>query len=726
MAESLSGTIERVTFHNPENGFAVLRVQAKGKRNLVTVVGQLAHATAGEYLEATGTWQRDSEHGEQFKAAEMRTMPPSSLEGIEKYLGSGLVKGIGPEFAKRIVKVFGIKTLQVIDESPTFLKEVKGVGSKRIQQIRLSWHQQKAVRDIMVFLQSNGLGTARAVRIYKTYGDKAVDIVRANPYRLADDIWGVGFATADQLASRLGIDAGSVIRARAALRHLLKEASREGHCALPQDELTAKAGELTDISADTLRSGLAGLIEDKEAIRSTEAAAENWIYLPWLYQAEVNIARRLRELLTGRHPLAGVAVDAALAWVEEKMKLDLAPGQRDAIRQAVTRKVLIVTGGPGVGKTTIVRGILEILLAKKLKVRLAAPTGRAAKRLSESTGREAGTLHRLLEYERNGPKRDAERPLDLDILIVDEVSMVDIALMNHVVRALPTRACLLLVGDVDQLPSVGPGHVLGDLIASGAIPVARLTEIFRQAQDSGIVQAAHAILQGRVPASSPADRLGDFYFIEAETPPLILDRLLTVLRERIPARFQLDPFRDVQILTPMNRGELGVYQLNKNLQDVLNPLQADDDPQVQRFGTAFRVGDKVLQTVNNYDKNVFNGDVGRVKTIDLEEQELSVDFDGAAIPYDFDELDELTLAYVMTIHKSQGSEYPAVILPLHTQHFLLLQRNLLYTAVTRGKRLVVLIGSRRALETAVRRHETAHRYTALAERLRAATSHTPP
>ena len=745
MSASLSGTIERVTFHNAENGFAVLRVAVKGKRGLVTVVGQTPRAVAGEYLEATGVWKQDPEHGEQFRADSLRTMPPSSLEGIEKYLGSGLVKGIGPHYARKIVAVFGERALKIIDESPSFLGEIKGIGPQRIQRIRESWRQQKAVRDIMVFLQSHGIGTARAVRIYKTYGDRAVELVRGNPYRLANDIWGVGFKTADDLAQRLGIDRESPLRAQAALRFVLQQLSQEGHCGYPEEEVVKRTEDLTGIADAVIRGAvatLAGRVGQTPDMRDTDGGSaalagerselvreavdgQAWLFLRRLHAAEFGVARGILALLQGQHPLPALNVNAALGWVEKVMRLELAVSQREAVRQAATQKVLVITGGPGVGKTTIIRGIIEIFLAKDRSVLLAAPTGRAAKRLAESTGREAKTIHRLLEFDHSGPQRDQRRPLDADLCIVDETSMVDINLMHHLIKALPQRACLVLVGDVDQLPSVGPGAVLADIIASGAVPVARLTEIFRQAQESGIVQAAHRVNAGELPESAPSSRglseatpagLSDFYIIEAEEPASILDRIITLLRDRIPARFKLDPVRDVQVLTPMNRSELGVRNLNQALQQELNPVQ--DGPQVERFGWTYRVGDKVLQTVNNYDKAVFNGDVGRIRRINEQEHELTIDFDGQQVHYDFDELDELSLAYALTIHKSQGSEYPAVVMPLHTQHFMLLQRNLLYTGITRGKKLVVLVGPKKALRLAVQRHDTARRCTALALRLR--------
>jgi exodeoxyribonuclease V alpha subunit len=715
MAETLSGIIERVTFHNPETGFAVLRVVASGRRDQVTVVGHLPSAVAGEYVEATGAWIQDRDHGSQFKADELRTTPPHTVEGIAKYLGSGLVKGIGPHFAKKIVEVFGERTLSVIDESPAFLKEVKGIGAKRLQRIRESWQEQKAVRGLMVFLQSHGVGTARAVRIYKTYGDQAIELVRANPYRLAADIWGVGFQTADQLAQRLGIDRASPLRAAGAVRHVLQQLSSEGHVGYSEAAVLERTAELTDIGRDIVAAAAEQLRADGELVREP-GGEEPWLYLKPLFLAEMGVARAFRQLREGDHPLPAIDTDAALRWVEKKIGLELAATQRDAIRQAATRKVLIITGGPGTGKTTLVRAILEIFAAKNLRCALCAPTGRAAKRLSETTGREAKTIHRLLEFDpsQGGFKRDRENHLDLDLLVVDETSMVDVVLMNQLMRAVPPWACVVLVGDVDQLPSVGPGTVLADLIASKTLPVVRLTEIFRQAGQSWIVRAAHRVNQGELPESAPPGQ-GDFYFIEADTPELILDRIVTLVRERIPARFGFDPFRDVQVLTPMNRSELGARNLNTRLQEVLNPQGSATE--VQRFGWTFRTGDKVLQTVNDYQKEVFNGDIGRVTAIDPVEQELTVEYDGRPVIYDFGELDELMLAYGMSIHRSQGSEYPAVVIPLHMQHFVMLQRNLLYTGITRGKKLVVLVGSRKALAAAVQRQDTARRYSALGRRL---------
>jgi exodeoxyribonuclease V alpha subunit len=721
MSETLTGVIDRVTFHNADTGFTVLRVQADRRRDLVTVVGHLPSANAGEYVEATGAWVQDRDHGLQFKADALRTEPPHTAAGIEKYLASGLVKGIGKHYARKIVEAFGERTLAVIDESPSFLREVKGIGPQRVQRIRESWQQQRAVRGIMVFLQSHGVSTARAVRIYRTYGERAVELVREDPYRLATDIWGIGFQSADELAGKLGIDRASPLRARAALKYVLNALSQEGHCGFPEAEVVERTVALTGIDEAVVRAAVEHQREAGELVREPWAGGEvadgPWLYLKPLFLAELGVARAVRSLKEGAHPLPAIDVERALAWVEQTMGLELAASQREAVRQAATQKVLVITGGPGVGKSTIVRGVLEIFAAKGLRCGLCAPTGRAARRLAETTGREARTIHRLLEFDPGlgGFQRNRERPLEVDLLIVDEASMVDVVLMNQLLRAVPATACVVLVGDVDQLPSVGPGTVLADLIGSGVVPVARLTEIFRQAGHSGIVRAAHAVHDGELPASATADQPGEFYVIEADAPEAILERIVALVRERIPTRFGLDPLRDVQVLTPMNRSELGARTLNVRLQEALNP--AAGGGQVERFGWTFRVGDKVMQTVNNYDKEVFNGDIGRVVRIDADEQELAVSLDGREVVYDFGELDELMLAFATTIHKAQGSEYPAVVVPLHGQHFLMLQRNLLYTAITRGRKLVVIVGSARALKRAVERQDTARRCTGLRWRL---------
>src|SRR6266851_4024237 len=630
MAEKLSGVIDHVVFHNPENGFAVLRVDADGRRDPVTVVGNLPSAVAGEYIEATGQWKQDRDHGLQFKADNIRTTPPHTIEGIEKYLGSGLIKGIGRHYARKIVEAFGERTLSVIDESPAFLKEVKGLGPRRIQRIRESWQEQKAVRGILVYLQSHGIGTNRALRIYNTYGDQAVEVVRANPYRLATDIWGVGFKSADDIALKIGFDRASPMRALAAVRYVLQELSDDGHCAYPETDVIGKTIELTGIDRATITAVIEQGIGEGEFVRDDKLTDigpwASCLYLKRLHQAETGIAYSLKSLCRGRHPLPAIKVEAALEWVEKKMKIKLADSQRHAIRQSATQKVLVITGGPGVGKTPIVRAILEIFSAKGMICELCAPTGRAAKRLSETTGREARTIHRLLEYDpsTNGFKRDSRNPLQTDLIVVDETSMVDVVLMSQLLQAVPSRACLVFVGDVDQLPSVGPGTVLADIIDSGVVPVVRLTEIFRQAGRSWILRAAHRVKNGEMPDPAP-DNQGDFFLVEAGTPEAVLDRIITLVRERIPARFRLNPFRDIQVLTPMNRSELGSRNLNARLQEILNPGGSPGDKglsQIDRYGWTFRVGDKVLQTHNNYQKEVFNGDIGRIVSIHSEDQEM--------------------------------------------------------------------------------------------------------
>ena len=730
--EPVSGVVERITFHNLDNGYVVLKVRAPKHRELITVVGTLSNVVAGEYIEARGQWVNDRTHGVQFKADELRTTPPHTPEGIAKYLGSGLIKGIGPTYAKRIVEVFGDKTLDVIDQSPTFLSEVKGIGPQRLERIRQSWQEQKGVRSIMVFLQSYGIGTARAVRIYKQYGDNAIEQVKSNPYRLTTDIWGIGFKTADELATRLGLPKDSPLRARAAVRYILQELSTKGHVAYPEHGVFDETMRLTSIAPEIIRVAIEAGRQEDELVRDVakavppEGADQEWLYLKPLFLAEVGVARAIRMLARGDHPLPEIKLDVALQWVQGKMQLELAPTQREAIEAATRDKVLVITGGPGVGKTTIVRGLIEIFAAKRQRIALAAPTGRAAKRLSESTNREAKTIHRLLEFDpANGRfKRDRENLLEVDLLVVDEASMVDVVLMNQLLRAVPPWCCVVFVGDVDQLPSVGAGTVLRDLIESKVVRVVRLTHIFRQAGASYIIRAAHAINSGQEPESAP-NAAGDFFFVEADTPEQITDRLISLVKERIPTRFGLDPMRDIQVLSPMNKSELGVNVLNQRLQEVLNPAPPNVR-QVERFGRTFRVGDKVIQVQNDYQKDVFNGDIGRVAAIELVDQELTVDYDGRLVTYDFNELDELSLAFACSIHKAQGSEYPAVVIVLHTQHYVMLQRNLLYTGVTRGKKLVALVGSRKALSIAVQKQDTAFRYSMLRQRLRAADSVVAP
>ncbi|MCI0705790.1 MAG: ATP-dependent RecD-like DNA helicase, partial [Planctomycetia bacterium] len=676
MAEQVTGVIERITFHNLDSGYCVLRVTARGHRDLVTVVGHCQQVVAGEYVTATGDWVTDRTHGLQFKADEIKTNPPHTAEGIAKYLGSGLVKGIGPKYAQRIVEAFGEKTLEVIDKSPTFLSQVKGIGPKLIEKIRKSWEEQRESRKIMVFLQSHGIGTARAVRIYKTYGDQAIELIKANPYRLSSDIWGIGFSTADELALKLGIPRDSPFRAQAAVRHILQEETGNGHVGFPEELLRQAASEMTEIDEKGILDAIEQLRITDEVVRDSVAAAcdqangrrepagkneahqpahagrspeDELIFLKPLFMAELGVARAVKALASGPHPLPAVNVESAINWTEKKMGIAFAESQRKAIHAAVTQKMMVVTGGPGTGKTTIVRAIIEIFQAKSLRVLLCAPTGRAAKRLAESTGREAKTIHRLLEFDPGvgGFRRGRENPLDVDLLVVDETSMVDVVLMNRLLAAVPPYSCVVLVGDVDQLPSVGAGSVLTDLIESKAIPVARLTEIHRQAGSSWIVRAAHAVNRGDEPESAPPGE-GDFYFIEANDPSAIIQRIIQMVRDRIPARFKLDPFRDVQILSPQVKTELGVSNLNRELQAVLNPPRSDV-AEVKRYDTPFRVGDKVMQIQNNYDREVFNGDIGRVSAIDPDDQILIVDFDGRTVEYDFNDLDELQLAYAVSV-----------------------------------------------------------------------------
>ena len=715
--ELLAGLVERVTYQNAENGFCVIRVKARGHRELITVVGHAAAISAGEWITAAGDWVNDRTHGQQFKARFLKTSAPTSVEGIEKYLASGMIRGIGPVYAKKLLRAFGEKVFDVIEAEPDRLREVDGIGPVRASRIVAAWAEQKVVREIMVFLHSHGVGTARAVRIYKTYGADAVQVMSENPYRLARDIRGIGFKTADAIAMKLGVDKTAMIRVRAGISYALTEAMDEGHCGLPSAELMPLAEKLLEVPQNLIGTALDLELADGTVI-ADRLGETDCVFLASLHRAERAVAERLLTLTRGKLPWASIDPDKAIPWIERRTGLRLAESQKAAVAIALGSKVLVITGGPGVGKTTIVNAILRILAAKDVKLLLCAPTGRAAKRMNEATKFEAKTIHRLLEVDPKGGgfRRDTENPLDCDLLVIDETSMVDVLLMHALLKAVPDKAALLVVGDVDQLPSVGPGQVLADMIASAAVPVVRLTEVFRQAAKSQVTVNAHRINQGIIPDLRKPEAESDFYFVEADDPETAVPRIIELVSNRIPRRFGLDPIRDVQVLCPMNRGGVGARSLNIELQAALNPA---GDRKVERFGWTFAPGDKVMQIENDYDKEVYNGDIGYVTSVEPDDGELTAIFDGRPVTYGFGELDALVPAYAATIHKSQGSEYPAVVIPVMTQHYTMLQRNLLYTGVTRGKRLVVLVGQKKAVAIAVRSVSGRRRWSKLREWLSA-------
>ena len=726
----LDGVLERVTFANPETGYTIARIAPEhgGGADLITAVGPLLGAQVGEFLRLRGRWSSHPRFGRQFEVHSYATVLPATAAGIQKYLGSGLIKGIGPVMAERMVAHFGVDIMHVIEETPGRLAEVDGLGPKRTAMIAAAWAEQKAIKEVMIFLQGVGVSTSLAVRIYKKYGDASVSVVSHEPYRLAADVWGIGFKTADTIAVAVGIARDSPERIKAGLAYTLSEAADDGHCYLPAPNLIADAAKILEVPPELITPCLDELAAAEGVVREAVPAQAHAapqvpaVYLPPFHQAERSVAHALLRLLAARADrltaFAAVDWDKALSWLRGRTGAELAPEQADAVRLALTSKVAVLTGGPGCGKSFTVRSVVELARAKGAKIVLAAPTGRAAKRLAELTGHEAATLHRLLQLRPGGePSFDATNPLDADLVVVDETSMVDVILANKLIKAVAPGAHLLLVGDVDQLPSVGAGEVLRDLLAAGSLPVVRLTKIFRQAQQSGIVVNAHRINAGQPPALAG---FGDFFWFGCEDTDQTAELVVDIVARRIPARFGLDPRRDVQVLCPMHRGPAGAGNLNLLLQEALTPY-AEGTPERRYGGRVFRIGDKVTQLRNNYDKGaagVFNGTVGVVTAMSPEEHTLTVRTDeDESVDYGFDELDELAHAYAVTIHRSQGSEYPAVVIPLTTSSWMMLQRNLLYTGVTRAKRLVVLAGSRRALATAVRTKGAGRRHTALAHRL---------
>ena len=723
--EELTGQIERITYTNEENGYTVARLSVYGRPDLVTVVGSLMAPVPGEVVKLKGEWATHARYGEQFKITHYQTAVPASVYGIQKYLGSGMIKGIGPVMARRIVKKFGTRTLDIIETNIEKLSQVEGIGKKRLEMIWKAWEDQKEIRDVMLFLQGHGVSSGYAAKIFKQYGSRSIQVVQENPYRLATDIFGIGFITADQIAEKLGFDKNSRLRAEAGILYVLNRLSDEGHVYFPYDALMEKCVEVLEVKPEQIAEALEVVASEKRVIiedmkppsnhGSTEARG---VYLTRFYVSETGVAQQLKVLLGARSPIREIDPNKAVSWVQKRLSISLATDQIRAIKGAAENKVLVITGGPGTGKTTIINAILTIFSRLNIRMLLAAPTGRAAKRMSEITGRESKTIHRMLEYslQKGGFQKNDESPLNCDLLVVDEASMIDTVLMYHLLKAIPPKATLILVGDVNQLPSVGAGNVLADIIASGSVPVVELRDIFRQARESQIVVNAHRINSGLLPVLNRSkDRLDDFYFIERDNPDDVLGEIIQLVTERLPKRFRLDPFDAIQVLTPMHKGSVGAANLNLALQKALNP----SGDGVARGDRIMRIHDKVMQIRNNYDKEVFNGDMGRVVKVDPELREVVISFDGREIPYDYNDLDEIVLSYAVSVHKSQGSEYPAVIVPLVMQHYMLLQRNLIYTAVTRGRKLVVLIGSKKALAIAVNNNKIRKRYTRLRERLMA-------
>lgn len=741
-AEQISGSVERVTYYNPENGYSVIRLKpdnravllykyGAGNDGLVTVVGNLPEVNPGEWLKLTGVWSQHAKHGRQFEVHSCEQTLPATVEGIKRYLGSGLIRGIGPAMAERIVNTFGTKTLDVIEYEPSRLRQVLGIGPKRVEGMIQAWEEQRTIKDVMLFLQSHGVSTSLAIRIYKTYKETALQVVQNTPYKLVQDVHGIGFKTADKIAQALGLAHDDPGRVEAGIAYTLNRMAEEGHVYVPQQELEPEAAEILGVDAGTV-SQIIDQLENEALIkretltytisepnRPPTVKEERAVYLTPFYYSEIGVTNRVQKLVNqpvsrlGR--LKNLVSPALFARLRVKGSVELALQQQNAIITAILNKVTILTGGPGTGKTTTLRSLLDLLDENNCSYALAAPTGRAAKRLTETTGRSAKTVHRLLEFQPGtGFARNEENLLDVDMVIVDEASMIDLVLANQLLKAVANDSHLLLVGDVDQLPSVGAGDVLRDLLDSGVPAFVRLQTIFRQAADSLIIHNAHRINQGQMPETR-ADAQDFFVFVKQE-PQEVAELVVDIVKNRAPHKFGFDPFNDIQLLCPMYSGQAGVTNLNQQLQEALNPT--GKQPERKLGGRVFRVGDKVMQTVNNYDKNVYNGDIGRITTIDPILQTLTINLDGSPIVYDFLEVDELIHAYAISVHKAQGSEYPCVVIPMVMQHYLMLQRNLLYTAVTRAKKVVILVGTRQAIGLAVRNQKVAQRYTALDWRLK--------
>lgn len=714
--DMLRCVVERIIFQNEENGYTVVKCKAKGYHELVTVVGLMPSVAVGSVLSLQGSWKNDGKYGPQFTVHSFEEILPVTTYGIEKYLGSGLIKGIGPIFAKKIVNTFGIETLEVIESNADRLLEIHGLGKTRVERVKKSWQEQKEIKNIMLFLQSYGVSTNHATKIFKTYGTDSINVVKENPYRLADNIWGIGFKTADTIAEKLGVAKDAAIRLRSGLLYSLNKLSEDGHCYAVSDQLFKAAARMLETTAEKLRPVLEDMAQTGDVIVEDEA-----IYLPPFYFSEIGVAKKVRNLIeTTRRK----RIDTA--GVIERLNTPKHGGitydevQLEAIRTAVMHKFMVLTGGPGTGKTTTTLGIIQAFQASGLQVLCAAPTGRAAKKMSEATGMEAKTIHRLLEFKPpQGYQRNAENPLEGDVLILDECSMIDIILMHNLLKAVPDDMTVIMVGDTDQLPSVGAGNVLNDIIASEVVPVVRLQRIFRQAQGSRIIMNAHRINQGK-DIDITNGKASDFFFIESATPEEALEKIINLVATRLPGYYHADPIRDIQVLTPMQRGLVGAVNLNKMLQERLNPaVAALAKPSINRAGIEYRLHDKVMQIKNNYDKEVFNGDIGTITDVNVEDQELTISFDSREVTFERSDLDEVVLAYATTIHKSQGSEYPIVVMPFMMTHFVMLQRNLLYTAVTRAKKVLVLVGEQKAIGYAIRNQKPNERKTRLSLRLNA-------